>query len=159
MLLVGACGDSNTTAEPPQADAPALCEAVAPATVARLVGDDATAQVYATEDGSAAGCTFAGADGRTLTVNLARGPRPDGGIAALFTTNRGMLERAGHRLEDETGLGDAAFWQPDPGVLHLRAGECYLTAHIGPAQSGVRAALRDLLSGLVAQVCPPAPAG
>lgn len=154
MLLVGACGDSTTSTEPPRADAPALCDAVAPATVARLVGDDATAQVYATEDGSAAGCTFAGADGRTLTVNLARGPRPDGGIAALFTANRGMLESAGHRLEDEAGLGDVAFWQPDPGVLHLRAGECYLTAHLGPAQPGARAALRDLLAATLVRACP-----
>lgn len=155
VLLASACGDSAPDSPPPRADAPALCAAVSPATVAQLVGEGASEQVYATEDGSAAGCTFSGADGRTLTVNLARGPRPDGGIAALFTANRGMLESAGHRLEDEPGLGDAAYWQPDPGVLHLRAGECYLTAHIGPAQPGARAALRELTASLVDMVCPP----
>lgn len=154
VLLVGACGDSGPGPNPPQADAVQLCGAVNQAGVARLVGEGATEQAYATEDGSAAGCIFSAADGRALTVNLARGPRPDGGIAALFAGNRGMLETAGHRLEEETGLGDAAFWQPDPGVLHVRAGECYLTAHLGPAQSGARAALRDVLSSLLVRACP-----
>lgn len=158
VLLASACGDSGPDSQPPRADAPALCAAVNPATVAQLVGAGASEQVYATEDGSAAGCTFAGTDGRTLTVNLARGPRPDGGITALFAGNRAMLESADHRLEDVPGLGDAAYWQPDPGVLHLRAGECYLTAHLGPAQPGARAALGDLTAALVGTVCRPTPA-
>lgn len=140
---------------PPKVQARAVCELSDAAGITRLVGDGAVAQSYATPAGGAAGCTWQGPDGRTLTINLARGPRPGDGLRGMFERNRELLDDVGQTVEDEAGIGEAAYWQPEPGVLHALGGECYLTAHLRPTGAGTRASLRDLLSAALRQACPP----
>jgi hypothetical protein len=151
VLALAACGEGER-APPPQTDAQGLCRSVDAPAVDRLVGPEATLQMYATEDGAAAGCTWQGADGRRLTLNLARRESADA-VADLFAANRKTLGDAGHTLTDEPALGDAAYWQADPGVLHARAGACYMTAYLGPSGPGARASLHDLLAAMLAEVC------
>lgn len=95
---------------------------------------------------------LAGGDGRRLTLNLAR-RNSVREVEQLFDANRKTLANAGQTVATEPALADAAYWRPDPGVLHVRADGCYLTLHLAPAQDAKRDVLRSLASATLGRAC------
>lgn len=63
------------------------------------------------------------------------------------------LTDAGQTNATEPALADAAYWRPDPGVLNVRAGGCYLTLHLAPARDAKRDVLRSLASVTLGRAC------
>lgn len=116
---------------------------------------------YGTPGGAARGCAWDGAQGQqgaNLTLNLALGPPGDDRVEQMFDANREGVGAVGESPETVAGVGDEAFWQPMPGVLHVRSGTCYLTLSFGgSAKLGARASLPRLAAELLAPACRPMP--